>query len=255
MHVILVRLPDDVQYFSRKEVLPQQEQDRVIYKPCTRSGFDYQNVWTVRWRGQWALAVEAICWRIDLSGGVWYLNNPAAAGMARQPELVIFYAQSIFLQHVAAVRKWLFKCLIINSPWKKSSRVTSRRCAECDCAAPQDDRCWRILQAVNRAIFHENTPSVPCLFFVPKPAYRSILLTIQIVIDLPYLSPAAPRSHWLSLPYWKGKHSWGSRPICLMLGCSVGAMCLLLPPWWMNEFTLHIYSNTSHLLISGWRFD
>lgn len=90
---------------------------------------------------------------------------------------------------------------------------------------------------------------------VCEPAHRSILLTIEIVIDLAFFEPLARRSYLLSFLYWKGKHSWCYTAKCSLLGCSVGAMCLALPPsndWWY-KFWVHTYSNTSHLLISGWR--
>lgn len=95
----------------------------------------------------------------------------------------------------------------------------------------------------------QHTPVHPFL----KPTHRSILLTIQIVIDLPYLDPAPTLSYLTSVPYWKGKHSWCSKPKCPVPGCSFGAVCHVVPPWWMDGFLVHIYSGTSHLLISGWR--
>lgn len=80
VHVIPVSLPDGVQYFSLEQVLPQQfELERVIYKPWKyKKRFDYQNVWTMRCRGQGVLDTEAVCCCIDLHAGLDFLN-PAAA--------------------------------------------------------------------------------------------------------------------------------------------------------------------------------
>lgn len=168
--------------------------------------------------------------------GAWYLNNPAAAETPLEPVLVIFYAQSVFFQHIAAVCKWLFKGLIINSYWEKSRRIMSLlRAVVCVFLQKTTGVGTSFRQSTGLFVW-KFTPLNP-VFFVSKPAHRSILITIQIVIDLPYLGPGAIRSHLLSLPYWKGKHSWCCRPKCLALGCSVGAMCLVHDGWMNSGYT------------------
>lgn len=78
--------------------------------------------------------------------------------------------------------------------------------------ASKGHACWHIHQAINSSVCMLCTPQL----IVSKPAYWSILRTIEIVIDLPHLGPVAIRSYLLSVPYWKGKHSW-----C----CSQSARC------------------------------
>lgn len=68
-------------------------------------------------------------------------------------------------------------------------------------------------------------------FTAPSPQYgfcKSILPTIENVIDLHYLCAVAIRSHLLSMPYWKGKHSWRYSPKYVELRCSFGTLCLVL---------------------------
>lgn len=86
------------------------------------------------------------------------------------------------------------------------------------------DKCLHIYQSFQNG---NKQVSVHCSF----PLYgfcKSILSTIENVIDLPYLCAVAIRSRLLSMPYWKSKHSWHYSPKYIELRCSFGTLCLVL---------------------------
>lgn len=178
------------------------------------------------------------------------LDNPAAT---KHPVGVcdLLCSKASSLTHCSCVQNSIWIPLIMNS-----RRVAScLRCVQCVIFGYLLQKTTRAgtFSGRSTALFVWKYPILHPPLLGSKPAHRSILLTIEIEIDLPYLGPVAIRSHLPSLPYWKGKHSWCYRTKCSLLGCSVGAMCLVLPPhdgW--SKFWVHIYSSTSHLLISGW---
>lgn len=125
VHVIPVRAPDGIQYFSLGKVLPQHfEPNQVIYKLWyTRVSLiikmykQYREMemrGSVGYRGYFVGVFILVC-----------LDNPAAT-VNHVRGCVIFYAQSTFLlMHVAAVCKILLYPLIVNSSWKQSSCIMS----------------------------------------------------------------------------------------------------------------------------------
>ena len=88
----------------------------------------------MRRRGQRLLGTDAICCRIDLRMGFDILTIQLLQRGLLEHVRMIFYAQSIFFQHIAAtVCKILFEPLITNSSWK--SQVASGLCSMqyCEC--------------------------------------------------------------------------------------------------------------------------
>ena len=143
---------------------------------------------------------------------------------------MIFYAQGIFFNTL------LLMCVKYDlNPFDSeftSSCIMSPLCEVCDIWMPSSKETTRAgtFSGRSTALFCMEMPRAAPPLLGSKPAHRSILTTIEIEIDLRYLGPVAIRSHLLSLPYWKGKHSWCYRTKCSLLGCSVGAVCLVLPP-------------------------
>lgn len=140
----------------------------------------------------------------------------------------------------------------LNSDWKQSSCIASLLCTReksvftCLCSR------WRVLAHLSsnqRPSLYGNNPLCPHTHTDTHTLATSLLITIEIVIDLSYLSPGAIRSHLLSVPYWKGKHSWCYRlNECPAPGCSADTMRLALSSMMdgANSFT-----TASQLLNSG----
>lgn len=187
----------------------------------------------MRWRGEWVLGTEAICWCIDLSVAL----DISTILLPRKPRWSqCLWSSMLKAYSFSTLLLCVNDCLISNSYWEKSSRIMSPlRAVVCVLLQKTTGVGTSFRQSTGLFVW-KCTPLHP-VFFVSKPAHRSILLTIQIVIDLPYLGPGAIRSHLLPLPYWKGKHSWCCRPKCLALGCSVGAMCLVHDGWMNSGYT------------------
>lgn len=168
---------------------------------------------------------------------------------------VIVFAQSIFLQSVALCVNpvWGLDCKY--SDWKQSSCITSllrtrEKSVFTWCLCLKDDACWLICQAINSPVCMEITQSVHTHTHTLA---TSLFITIEIVIDLSYLSPVAIRSHLLSGPYWKGKHSWCYRlNECPALGCSADAVRLALSSMMDGANSGYTFTTTSQLLNSGW---
>lgn len=196
----------------------------------------------MRWRGEGVLGTEVICFWMDLRTGLHILTIQPPQRTLLECVLSFMLKAHSFMC-IAAVCKILLYLLIMNSSWKQSSCITSLRCGVKSVCTWYSCFWYLLLKtALFRSFFRQPTalfvwkmpPSAPPLVG-SKPAHWSIPTTMEIVIDLPYLGPVARRSHLLSLPYWKGKHSWCYKPKCSVLGCSVGAMCLVLSPMMDGE--------------------
>lgn len=184
----------------------------------------------MRWRGQGVLGAEAICRCIDLRRTLDILI------LQLLQRAMCFSSFMLKAYSFSTLLLCKFQPFDYESTLETSCIMSMPRSKVCVymiflflIPTSKDTTCWHVLQAISSPVCMEIPCSAPPLI-VSKPAHWSILTTIGIVIDLPYLDPVAIRSHLLSLPYRKGKHSWCYRPKCSVPGCSVGALCLISPP-------------------------
>lgn len=183
------------------------------------------------------------------------MNDSMAATETSVGGRVIVFAQSIFLQSVA---------LCVNSVWGLDCKfrleavelhhVSTVYTREVCIYMMFVFKRWRVLAHLSsnqQPSLYGNNPVCPHTH--THTLATSLLITIEIVIDLSYLSPVAIRSHLLSGPYWKGKRSWCYRlNECPAPGCSADAVRLALSSMMDGANSGYTFTTTSQLLNSRW---
>lgn len=133
--------------------------------------------------------------------GTWYLDRLAAVALCLWSSMLKEYSFSLLLLCV----KYFLNLLIINSTENSPvasclSFVQQYVCTWYLCFLLRLSKTARVgtffRQSTAQFVWKYSTLQPPS-----KPFYRSILITIDIVIDQPYLGPVAIRSHLLALLY------------------------------------------------------